>query len=62
MSEGVERVVCAAMGVAGPIGQGGQFAKHGAIDRCAQSGLQLRQGGHLVVLEEYLEPVGGEAG
>jgi len=29
------------MGVAGPVGQGGQFAEHGQIDRGTQGGFKL---------------------
>ena len=61
MCEGVQRIIGTAMGVAGAIGQGGQFAKDGDGDRWAQRGLEFRQGGHGVELEERLEALGREA-
>ena len=51
-SDGVQGVIGAAMRVAAAVGQGGQFAKHGDIDRAAQSGFELGQRGDFLVLEE----------
>jgi hypothetical protein len=42
---------------AGSIGQGGQFAEHGQIDRGAQGCFELRQRGDGGVLEERLQPL-----
>ena len=57
LSEGVQGVIGSAMGVAGPIGQGGQFAEHGQIDGGAQGRFELRQRGDGGVLEERFQPL-----
>ena len=45
------------MGVAGPIGQGRQFAEHSQIDGGAQGRFELWQRGDSGVLEEGFQPL-----
>src|ERR1039457_6116178 len=52
LGDGVQRVVSPAMGVAAPVRQGGQLAKHGDRNGGAQSSLELGHGDDFLVVKE----------
>jgi len=61
LGQGIQGVIGAAMGIAGAIGQGGQFTEDGDRHRGPQGRFELGQRGDRRSLKQGFQPVGGKA-